>query len=325
MKAYSIHRHGPASEVFETISLPIPEPEEGELLIRVKATSINPLDIRIRTSSVKPRTFPLILGYDVSGVVEKIGSSVINFKPNDRIYASPHVYRQGANAEYVVVKAALACQMPEISFEAAAAVPLAGLTAWEALHDKLKIPSGETILIHGGAGGVGHFAIQFAKLHGCKVITTAGREESKEFCKKLGADLVLDYKEDWDEQLKEKYKNGLQYIFDTVGGDTFLRSGSLAAVNGNIVTILPVNYEKLGYTFLTRNINLFYEFMGVPSVYNIAPETQGKKLEILKNFIEAGLLKPHIGKIFPFEKLAQAHEWMEREHTLGKIVVVSEP
>lgn len=321
MKAYCIKQHGPAKEVFEIIEMPIPEPAADELLIRVKATSVNPLDCRIRTSSVAPRQFPLVLGFDVSGVVEKIGKNVIGFKSGDKIYASPNVYHQGANAEYVLVKAALACSMPEVSFEAAAAVPLAGLTAWEALHDKLKIPPGETILIHGGAGGVGHFAVQLAKLHGCTVITTAGRNASIGFCKQLGADVVLNYHEDWATQLLKIHKNGLNYILDTVGGESFLQSARVLAVNGHIATILPVNFQELGYTFLTKNINLYYEFMGVPSVHGIAPESQGYKLDILKNLINAKLLKPNLGKVFPFEKLAEAHEWMENEHTLGKIVI----
>lgn len=321
MKAYCIKQHGPAKEVFETIEVPMPEPAEDELLIRVKATSVNPLDVRIRTSSVVPRQFPLVLGFDVSGTVAKKGEKVLHFQPGDHVYASPNVYRPGANAEYVLVKAALACAMPEVSFETAAAVPLAGLTAWEALHDKLKIPAGETILVHGGAGGVGHFAVQLAKLHGCTVITTAGRKESIEFCKQLGADVVLNYRENWATQLLEMYTSGLNYILDTVGGESFLQSAGVLAVNGHIVTILPVNFQELGYKFLTKNINLYYEFMGVPSVYGIASERQGYKLNILKNLIDAKLLKPHVGKRFPFGKLAEAHEWMEGGHTLGKIVI----
>ncbi len=326
MKAMVITGHGSPDEVFRLTELPDPTVGAYDLLIQVAATSVNPVDCKVRQNSTVPRQFPLILGYDVSGTVLATGDCVTDFKPGDEIYASPNVFKPGANAEYVVVDSRSATIKPQTLDHAASAVlPLVSLTAWECLHLRAKVKPGQVILIHAGAGGVGHIAVQLAKLHGCYVITTAGREESIQFCQdSLKANVVINYRTtDFVQQIME-LTNGKRcpVILDLVGGETFVQSLDCIAVNGQIVTIVPTETSRIAEKLFLKNVTLHYEFMGIPTAYNINPEQQGKILAALRNLIDDGFVKPHIAHQFPMIDLPNAHHLQETGHMIGKIAIM---
>jgi NADPH2:quinone reductase len=321
MKANVIVKHGVASEVFQMIEMELPSIKSDEVLVRVYYTSVNPLDCRIRLISNSQRVFPITLGYDVYGEVVESGSKVTDIKVGDKIIASPSPFFAGANAEFVSIKSVLCLVVDGIDPILGAAIPLVGITAYEALFHKLKVQQGETILIHAGAGGVGHIAVQLAKNIGCKVITTASRPESIIFCKqKLQADYVINYK---TENLKGQIdlitnSKGLSKIFDTVGDQTFIQSLDCLSLNGHICTILPVVLDMTAsYKNLLKNINMSYEFMAVSGF-------SGRHriiLDELVRFIKEGKLKPHISAVYNFKDIAKAHESIEEKHTMGKLVI----
>lgn len=325
MKAMVITGHG-GSEVFALQDHPDPTIGDYDILVSVHATSINPVDCRVRRASQVPRKFPLILGYDVSGTVVEIGEKVTDFKVGDEVYASPNVFRDGANAEYVAIDSRSASRKPRnLDHGSAAALPLVALTAWEALHTRAKICPGGTILIHAGAGGVGHIAIQLAKLHGCRVITTAGREESIAFCRKtLKADEVINYKAtDFSRHILDITNGkGCEFILDTVGGEVFEKSMDCMAVNGQLVTIVPTDTVTIAQKLFLKNVTLHYEFMGVPTAYNINPGIQGERLSALRNLVEAGLLSPHVMRQISWLELPEGHQLQETGHVMGKIAVI---
>jgi NADPH2:quinone reductase len=292
--------------------------------VEVHATSVNPVDVKIRQGSRFPREFPLVQGYDLSGVVLHVGSAVHHFKPGDEVIASPNVLRPGANAERVAIDSRTAGFKPKnLDHVTAACLPLAGITAWESLHKQARIPLGATAMIHAGAGGVGHLEIQLAKLHGCRVITTAGREDSLTFCRDvLKADHVINYRdEDVVNRIKELTGGlGAEYVFDNVGGQVFEECLDSVATYGHIVTILGDDSENIGKLFL-KNASLHFEFMGGSIAYGTHPEAQGEALKPLVNLAEAGLLKPHVSHVFELGELAQAHAQVETGRTVGKVAV----
>jgi len=296
------------------------------VLVQVHATSVNPVDTKVRSASSTPRKYPLILGYDVSGVVVRCGAGVTEWKPGDEIIAAPNLFRDGANAEYVAIDARSAARKPvAVDHATAAVLPLVSLTAWEALHLRARIHPGQTILVHAGAGGVGHIAVQFAKLHGCRVITTAGREESIAFCREvLKADEVIDYRRsDLLARVREMTAGkGLPVVIDTVGGDVFKQSLECASVNGQVVTILGANTGDLGQQLLLKNVTIHYEFMGIPTLHDIEPDRPGQVLAGIARLIDAGFLRPHVSHRFPLELLADAHRQVEGGHTVGKVAIV---
>lgn len=323
MKTMAINRHGPPN-IFELSELAVPIPEEHELLVKVKYSSVNPLDCRIRSSTEIPRAFPLVLGYDVCGVVEKVGIKVEGFKIGDTVVASPNAFKQGANAEYIVIDSRATALVPEgINIQKAAVLPLAGLTALDSLYERAKVQEGQTVLIHAGAGGVGHLAIQLAKAAGCRVITTASRPESIDFCRCIGADEIINYKEnDFVEAIHKLTNNkGCDASFDFVGEDVFNKSLDCTKVSGQVVTITPSRVLKGGTAFLAKNLTIHYEFMGVATAFGINIESQGAKLKKLIDMIRQDILNPHIGAVLPVKRLAEAHELMERGDFVGKILI----
>jgi NADPH2:quinone reductase len=324
MKANVITAHGPARAVFEMREVPEPVALADDLVIKVLTTSVNPLDCRIRAKASVPRNFPLILGFDVCGVVVEIGSNVKGFKIGDRVSGSPAPFRSGANAEYVAIDYRSCALAGNLTSEMAAAIPLVGITAFEALLDRLHIRSGDLVVIHAGAGGVGHMAVQLAKYVGCKVITTAGRKESMDYCaNELGADYVLNYRE---QDVKAAVMDlsegqGAALILDTVGGSTFSQCIDYAAYNGHICSILPVSIDaQEGYRLLLKNITVSYQFMGGP-LQNPSQNYQGMILKRLVEMVQDGTLRPHVSKVYPLEELALAHEQIETGHTMGKIII----
>lgn len=325
MRAMAVRAHG-GPERFEPLDLPEPELREHDVLLEVHATSVNPVDTKVRRGSRSARPMPLTLGYDVSGVVLECGARVSGWRPGDELYAAPNLTRPGANAERVAVDARSAARKPSnLDHASAAVLPLVSQTAWEALHLRARIEPQQTVLIHAGAGGVGHIAVQLAKLHGCRVITTASRPESIAFCRDvLRADEVIDYRrENVVERVREiSGGKGLPVVMDTVGGEVFLQSLDCAAVNGQVVTILGADTADRGQTLLYRNITVHYEFMGVPTAHELDPERPGRILAGIARLVEAGLLRPHVSARFPLERIAEAHAQLEGGHTIGKIAVI---
>jgi len=321
MKAHVIIQNGQASDVFRMVDLEMPKLKPDEVLVEVQYTSVNPLDCRIRSIPNPQRVFPVTLGYDVFGIITEVGSEVHDLHAGDRIIASPSPFLPGANAEYIVLKSILCLKVERLNPVIGAAIPLVGITAYEALFDKLKLQATDTVLIHAGAGGVGHVAVQLAKYTGCKVITTASRPESIEFCKHtLKADHVINYQ---TENLKVCIdaltdNKGVDHILDTVGGETFSHSLACLSIGGHICTVLPVSIDPAaGYANLLKNINISYEFMGVSG----ATGRHRTILNELVTLIEKKQLVPYVSEVFDFEDIDKAHLRIEEKHTIGKIVI----
>ncbi len=325
MRAVIVSEYG-GPEVLAVAERPEPTLRETDVLVQVYATSVNPVDTKARANPSGARVLPFILGFDVSGVVVRCGARVSQWKPGDEIFAAPHLFRDGANAEYVAIDARSAARKPRsLDAAAAASLPLVSLTAWESLHLRARIQPGQTVLIHAGAGGVGHIAVQLAKLHGCRVITTAGRDESIAFCREtLGVADVIDYRrEDFVERVKSLTDGkGAPVIIDTVVGEVFVKSLDCAAVNGQVVTILGSNTEDRGRSLLYRNITVHYEFMGIPTAHEIEPERPGAILTSIANLVDSGLLRAHVSHRFPLERVADGHRQVETGRTIGKVAVI---
>jgi len=325
MRAMTMTAFG-GPEVLKIQDMPEPELKPNDLLIEVHAAALNPVDTKIRQGMLGDRPFPLIQGYDVSGVVTALGDSVDPdlFQVGDEVYASPSLARHGANAEYVAVDHRSAARKPEsLDHNRAAALPLATLTAWESLHDRARIHDGENVLIHAGAGGVGHIAIQLAKLHASRVITTASRDESIALCKELGADQIINYKEeDFAERvMKDTDQWGLPVIFDTVGDPVFDKSLDCVAINGRLVTIVYNENPRVVSALFRKNATVHMEFMGVPGIYGINMEHQGEILRTAAELVDAGKLAPRIHKTYSLDQVAEAHKEQESGHVNGKILI----
>ena len=327
MRAMVIREHG-GPDVLQMEERPEPELRETDVLVEVHATSVNPVDTKVRQRSGN-REFPITLGYDVSGVVVSCGKRATMWQPGDEIFASPNLFRPGANAEFVAIDGRSAARKPRsVDHVTAAVLPLVSLTAWEALHLRARIHPGQTVLIHAGAGGVGHIAVQLAKLHGCRVVTTAGRPESIDFCRDvLRADEVIDYRStSVVERVKEMTSGkGLPVVFDTVGGEVFQQSIDCAAVNGQVVTILGANTGDRGQSLLYRNVTIHYEFMGIPTASEIEPERPAQILAGIARLVDAGLLHPTVNHIFPLERVADGHRQVETSRTIGKVAIAVRP
>lgn len=314
MKAMVITSFG-GSEVFAQTEVDKPIPGKNEVLVKVYATSVNPADCGIRRGLFGPRIkLPAILGYDVSGVVEAIGENVKDFQVGDEVYyAIGLMDGQGANAEYNVANESIVAKKPaNLSHTEAASVPVAGGTAWAALFDRASIKVGETVLIHGGAGGVGSFAIQIAKAAGAYIYTTCGSYDF-DLVKSIGADRVIDYRnENFIEIImKETGGEGVDVTFSTVPGELLARSLTVTKVDGRAVTVTGVQGDLSPATF--KNITVHFVHL----------ENARPKLEALKKLIERGQIKPVVGMTFPLNQVAQAHEKLEEGGVSvhGKIVV----
>lgn len=306
----------------------MPKPSLGplDMLIEVEASSVNPVDTKVREGLfAASREFPFIPGYDVCGTVVELGSNVSDsFAVGDQIIASPNLLRHGAHASYVCVDHRTAAKKPaSMSVEEAAVMPLVGLTAWESLHTRAGIRNGETVLVQAGGGGVGHVAIQLAKAQGCTVLTTASRDESIELCKQCGADHVINYTEEDVVEAVKRITNGAgcAVVFDTVGGSIFEQTMDCVAINGRVSAIVYTKTDQIFDKLFRRNATLHLEFMGVPPIYGINPQCQGETLSKMGALVEAGQLKMHISKTISLEQIPEAHEQLQGGHTTGKIAV----
>jgi NADPH:quinone reductase-like Zn-dependent oxidoreductase len=306
MKAAVVHEYG-GPEVLKFEDAPRPEPKEDEVLVRVMAAGVNPIDSYVRQGMLAKRGIgktPAIIGYDISGVIEKTGARAAHFKAGDAVYAYLPVPRGGGYAEFAIAKEGEMSLKPKnIDFEKAAAVPLAATTAWQALIDTARVEKGQTILIHGGSGGVGCFAVQIAKAHGAKVIATAS-SANQDLLKQLGVDQPIDYT---TTKFEDVAKN-VDIVLNAVRGDTLAASYGVVKKGGIIVSITgepdAVECAKHGI----RGSGL----MAHPDA---------KVLEELTKLIEANKITPIVSQVFPLADAAKAHEQIETHHTRGKIVL----
>lgn len=311
--------------------VPIPDIGENEILAEIHAASINPLDSKIRDGTLKlllNYKMPLILGNDFSGVVTKVGANVTRFNVGDEIYGRPRKSSIGTFAEYIAIhENDIALKPRNLSFEEAASVPLVGLTAYQALHDKLQLQKGQKILIQAGAGGVGNFAIQLAKLIGATVATTAS-EAGMNVVTSLGADEIINYQTEKFEDVLENY----DAVLDTLGGEVLEKSFNVVKKGGQIVSLsgLPnarfAKEDGLGFlktmllsvasnklTKLEKKHDVQYTFMFV--------KESGEQLSEITKLIESGEIKPIIDRVFPFDDAEEAMNYSETGRAKGKIIL----
>ncbi len=316
MKAIGIRQFG-GREVIETLELPIPEVRRGEMLLKIKAAGVNPVDWKIRQGLLQsrmPHTLPIVLGWDAAGVIEKTGAGVSKFKPGDEVFAycRKESIHDGTYAEYITVTENQVALKPEsLSFPEAASIPLAALTAYQALLDAGRMKRGEVVLVHAAAGGVGTFAVQIAKYRGAKVIGTAS-SQNHEYVKALGAQEVIDYQAvDFREAVRSLYPDGIDMVIDCVGGDYIEKSMDVLKKKGRLVSIVgSPNLE------LVRQKGVDFSFVFV------APNA--KELQSIAKMVDNGYLKTTVAASFPFSEAAKAHELIEGKHTRGKIVLTIE-
>ncbi len=332
MKAWAIKEYGDNSKV-QLLELPKPAPGPDEVLIQVRAASINPVDFKIREGKLRlilPYAFPLILGNDCSGVVVEVGAHVTRFKAGDEVYTRPHKDRIGTLAEYIAARETAVAIKPEnISFQQAAGVPLVGLTSWQALLDRGNLRAGHKVFIPAGSGGVGSFAIQLAKQFGAYVATNTSAKNI-DFVKSLGADHVIDYKtEDFSASL-----SGFDLVFDTMGGETQKKAFSILKPGGRLISIVgpptwdfmrrsgsgPLLQAAGGIMGLTTHLRArihrtHYEFLFM------SPD--GDCLEKIGALIGAGKIRPVVDRVFPFEAVREALSYVESGRARGKVIVSS--
>ncbi|WP_052229693.1 NADP-dependent oxidoreductase [Streptomyces sp. CT34] len=296
-------------EVLKEVEVARPEPGPSEVLIRVHAAGVNPTDWKHRKRSILLGEPPFILGWDVSGVVEAVGSGVTLFKPGDEVFGMlPYPHGVGSHAEYVTGPArAFAHKPTQIDHVQAGALPLAALTAWQALVDTAAIRAGDRVLIHAAAGGVGHLAVQIAKARGAYVIGTASAAKH-EFVRGLGADEVLDYQRaDFAEAVHD-----VDVVLDTIGGEYQLRSLRTLGRGGLLVSVLP--YPAQGLAEAADRLGVRTELLIV--------EADHAGMKAIAALVEEGALRATVAETFPMAQAAKAHEFGETNRTAGKLVLV---
>lgn len=320
MKAMVLTAFG-GPESFELRDVPKPVPQAGQVLVRVHATSINPLDYQVRRGDYPDLVrLPAITGHDVSGVVEAVGPGVTAFAPGDEVWYTPQIFDgQGSYAEYHVAAENIIGRKPaSLSHLEAASLTLVGGTVWEALTVRAALRVGESILVHGGAGGVGHVAIQVAKAIGAKVFTTV-REANVEFVRGLGADVTIDYeKEDYaDVILRETGGRGVDVVFDTIGGNTLARSPDALAQLGRVVSIVDIAQPQ----------NLIQAWGKNASYHFVFTRQNRGKLDELRTLIDRGQLRPHVGAVYSLADIPRAHARLENPNNglKGKIAIAVDP
>jgi NADPH2:quinone reductase len=303
------------SDLFEARDVEKPQPETGEVLVRVVAAGTNPVDAKFRAAGGSiGLEAPIVLGADISGVVEEVGAGVTDLAPGDEVYYTPEVFgprSNGGYAEYHAAKADIVAKKPApLSHEEAAAVPLAGGTAYEAIVRRLTVRVGETVLIHGGAGGVGSFAVQVAKAAGARVLATAG-SDNQEALKELGADVPIDYRSQnaTEVALEDTGREGVDAVFDAVGGGTIVDSIPATKPFGRLATILGAQGD------------LTPHYQKNQTLYGVFLTRERARLEEMGALIERGQVRPLVAEVLPLEEVGKAHERLDSGHGRGKVVL----
>lgn len=325
MQAFVINQFGP-TDIFEQVELPTPKAGKGQLLVAIAASSINPLDYKIRRGDFPGFThdFPAILHGDFAGTVSAVGEDVTGFAIGDQVYgcAGGVRGRQGALADFMQVDAALVAHKPaNLSMAEAAVLPLVAITAWEGLIDQADIQPGDRVLVHAGTGGVGHIATQLAKWKGAQVFTTVSSPEKAALSREYGADITIDYRSITVEQYVEQYTGGRGFdvVVDTVGGATFEQSLLAARVGGTIISVLALG--KLDLTLAwARKQSIHCVNMSWPMATGIGMQQHGFILGQIAQLAESGRLRPLLDpQSFDFSRIAAAHAYAESGQAVGKI------
>lgn len=318
-------------EVLELRDLPVPElPSPHHVRVRLEAAGINPVDFKMRRrGTFAPEKLPAILGCDGAGVVEAVGSAVTRFQPGDAVYfcRGGIGLEPGNYAEYTVIHEEYVARRPKsLSVEQAAALPLVFITGWEALFDRARLQAGQTVLVHAGAGGTGHIGVQLAKWKGARVVSTVRGEERAAWVRSLGAEKTIDYsREDFVKATLEwTGGQGVDVVYDTVGGETFAQSFAATRIYGQVVTLLePVLRQESLMVAKLRNLSLSYELMLTPEIFGLheAAVAQRKMLEEAAKMADAGQLEVKVSSVLLLEQAAEAHRAIESGGMTGKIVL----
>ena len=334
MKAVALKRYLPSSdpESLLDVELPDPKPQGRELLVRVHAVSVNPVDVKVRSPKDKTEEQPRVLGWDAAGVVEAVGPDATLFKPGDAVFYAGSITRPGCDSELHLVDERIVGPKPRsLDFAQAAAMPLTALTAYEALFDQFGIDpggrhAGKTLLIINGAGGVGSIAIQLAKLAGLRVIATASRPESQAWCHSMGADAVINHHEDIPKQLREAGSAEVDYLFNTVNtnaywtvmGDVIKPFGRIASI---VETSAPVDLGRL----MRKSVSFSWELMFTRAIFQTPDmDTQHRILKQVAEWLDAGRLKATVTEtLSPISaaNLRAAHAKVESGKMTGKLVL----
>ncbi|MBN9076497.1 MAG: oxidoreductase [Rhizobiales bacterium 65-79] len=306
IREYRIHRFG-GPDVLQADEVEPSLPDASQVLVAVKAASVNPVDFKIRSGkypAVKEDRLPYTLGRDVSGVVEKCGAQASAFKIGDEVFGMVGINGGGYAEKAVLDQKAVARKPALLDHVHAAAVPLAGQTAWQGLFRHGHLKAGQSVLIHGGSGGVGHFAVQFAKAKGARVLTTVSTG-NVEFARSLGADVVIDYKT----QRFEDRASNLDMVFDLIDGETRERSWALLKRGGVLVSTLTDPSQDTARQHGVRAMR-----------YTV--EADGTELAEIADLITAGKVRPHVSKTYPLDQAPDALSEVERGHSVGKVIVL---
>jgi len=312
MKAMVLKQFG-GVENFRIENIPKPKIQMGDVLVKVKAVGVDMIDIKSRKGEgmrdILSKEYPMILGWDISGVVERVGDEVKDFHVGDEVFGVINFPGPGSSyAEYVAAPAAqLAIKPKNISHTEAAAATQSPLTAWQAMVETGHLKKGERVLIHGGAGGVGNYAVQIARILGCYVITTVAGEDSR-FARELGADEVIDYKT----QKFEELMGNIDFVLETIGGENFVRSLKVLKPEGSIV-LLPSNKKEEADKVAKEQHIKHYS--------HILMHSSGEGMRQIADMLAKGKMKVYLDQIFPFECIPEAHKLMEEGNVKGKIAI----
>jgi len=330
MKAFIVDRYGSADHV-QFSEVPYPKMHEDDALIQIHAAGVNPLDSKIRDGEFKlllPYRLPLILGNELAGIVVRVGSRVGRFKPGDEVYARPDKNRIGTFAEFITVREDdLAIKPRNLTMEEAASIPLVGLTAWQALIEMGQLKKGQKVLIHAGSGGVGTFAIQLAKHVGAIVATTTSAA-NVDLVKRLGADIVIDYRKDRFEEVLRDY----DLVLNSLDGETLKKSLPVLKPGGRLISISgppdPDFARSIGLSrileFVMRLLSFRIRKLAKRHQVNYSflfMRASGDQLRQISSLIETGAVRPVVDQIFPFESTKEAMAYVETGRAKGKVVV----
>lgn len=305
LRSMRFHRFG-GPEVIQSETLDQSGPDAGQILVAVRAASVNPVDFKIRSGkypAVKNDRLPYTPGRDVSGTVLACGAQASRFKPGDEVFGIVNIYGGGYAEQVVLDEDAVALKPATLDHIQAAAIPLAGQTAWQGLFRHGGLQPGQSVLIHGGSGGVGHFAVQFAKAKGARVLTTLSTDNVK-FARTLGADIVIDYKT----QRFEDFASDLDMVFDLIDGETRERSWPLLKANGILVSTLTAPSQE---TARKHNVRA--------TRYTV--QADGQELAEIATLVRDGAVRPHLQQSFALEAAAAAMATVEKGHSVGKVVL----
>ena len=327
MKALVIEQFGNPNTFKET-DLPIPEVLPNHVLVRVAATSVNPVDYKIRqgvVADIAP-SFPAVLHGDVAGTIAAVGAMVTQFNIGDEIYACAGGVKGlgGALAEYMLADARLVAHKPKsLSMAEAAALPLVSITAWEGLIDRAKVQSGQKVLVYGATGGVGHIGVQLAKWAGATVYALVSSDEKAAIAHQLGADITINYRQKPVEEFVAEHTDGQGFdvVFDTVGNDNLQNAFKAAKLNGTVVSIVSLSQQDL--TLLhAKGLTLHLVFMLIPMLFNTGLAHHGEILSKLAQLVDDGKVRPLLDSpTFNMAEVASAHQHAESGQAIGKVVL----